>query len=68
MKFLMLMGLTGTESFVSVPNYDSNNCYIFNKSGDLIKAYEKVIEINPQHSAAWKSKVATLNRLNKFKL
>ena len=45
-----------SKPFARIPNSGSNNIFILNKSEESIKAYDKVIEINPQDGNAWKNK------------
>ncbi len=62
--FLMLVSIAGCVSFAGIPNSGSSNISISNKSDEAIKAYDRVIELNPQDSDGWTTKGNALYKLN----
>jgi hypothetical protein len=48
--FLMLVSISGCVSFSGIPNSGSNNVSSFNKSDEVLKTYDKAIEIDSQNS------------------
>ena len=77
---LILVNTAGALLPSEIPNSDSNNRVDFNnalymkgnfikdsgKYEEVITAYDKEIEINPNNSMAWTGKGAALSSLNKF--
>jgi len=56
LELFILVNITGSVSFADIPNICSDNASNLYKSNEVIKAFDKVIEINPQNSMAWYKK------------
>ena len=64
LTFLILVSIAGATQDSDVWIAKGNAIADLGKYDEAIKAYDKLIELNPNDSGAWNKKVAALNKSN----